>query len=217
MRKFRRAVRDGRRIQRTAGAGTLAALKGAALAQAAGRVVAKRAARIGSDSGPDAGGPSRIRAYGAREDGGVRRLGDDLYAMFRRIGAAGGSICVVRDGNRDHRDRRFGSASNIRSGRRHTEPICRRVVCPGTLSIDCRRCSGHALVWSRHDSPASSGHPKFQTIGLITRKRRPRPTLRGIPPVCSVSSAVARRQDLRARDGHRACRRHPAIASFGRP
>ena len=44
MRKFRRAVRDGRRIRHTAGAGTLAALKGAVLAQAAGRVVAKRTA-----------------------------------------------------------------------------------------------------------------------------------------------------------------------------
>jgi len=44
MKKFRRAVRDGRRIQRTAGAGALAALKGAALAQAAGHVVAKRTA-----------------------------------------------------------------------------------------------------------------------------------------------------------------------------
>ena len=44
MKKFRHAVRDGRRIQRTAGAGTLAALKGAALARAAGHVVAKRTA-----------------------------------------------------------------------------------------------------------------------------------------------------------------------------
>ena len=44
MKKLRRAVRDGRRIQRTARAGTLAVLKGAALAQAAGHVVAKRTA-----------------------------------------------------------------------------------------------------------------------------------------------------------------------------
>ena len=44
MKKPRRAVRDGRRMQRTARAGALAALKGAALAQATGHVVAKRAA-----------------------------------------------------------------------------------------------------------------------------------------------------------------------------
>ena len=44
IKKLRRAVRDGQRIQRTADAGTLAALKGATLAQAAGHVVAKRTA-----------------------------------------------------------------------------------------------------------------------------------------------------------------------------
>ena len=44
MKKIKRAVRDGRRLQRTASAATRAALKGAALAQAAGHVVAKRTA-----------------------------------------------------------------------------------------------------------------------------------------------------------------------------
>ena len=44
MKKVRRAVRDGRRMQRTARAATRAALKGAALAQATGHVVAKRTA-----------------------------------------------------------------------------------------------------------------------------------------------------------------------------
>ena len=44
MRKVRRAVRDGRRLQRTATAATRAALTGAALAHATGHVVAKRTA-----------------------------------------------------------------------------------------------------------------------------------------------------------------------------
>jgi hypothetical protein len=44
MRKIRRAVRDGRRLQRTATAATRAALTGVALAQATGHVVAKRTA-----------------------------------------------------------------------------------------------------------------------------------------------------------------------------
>jgi hypothetical protein len=44
MKKIKRAVRDGRRMQRTASAATRAALKGAALAQATGHVVAKRTA-----------------------------------------------------------------------------------------------------------------------------------------------------------------------------
>lgn len=43
MKKLRRAVRDGRRMQRTTRAGAIAARKGADLAQAAGHVVAKRA------------------------------------------------------------------------------------------------------------------------------------------------------------------------------
>jgi hypothetical protein len=44
MKKIRRAVRDGRRLQRTASAATRAAVKGAGLAQATGHVVAKRTA-----------------------------------------------------------------------------------------------------------------------------------------------------------------------------
>jgi hypothetical protein len=44
MRKIKRAVRDGRRLQRTATAATRVALRGVALAQATGDVVAKRTA-----------------------------------------------------------------------------------------------------------------------------------------------------------------------------
>lgn len=44
MKQIKRAVRDGRRLRRTASAATRAALEGAALAQAAGHVVAKRTA-----------------------------------------------------------------------------------------------------------------------------------------------------------------------------
>ena len=44
MNKLRRAARDGRRMQRTASAATRTALKGAALAQATGDVLAKRTA-----------------------------------------------------------------------------------------------------------------------------------------------------------------------------
>jgi hypothetical protein len=44
MKKIRRAIRDGRRLQRTARAASRAALKGSALAQATSHVVAKRTA-----------------------------------------------------------------------------------------------------------------------------------------------------------------------------
>jgi hypothetical protein len=44
MKKIRRAVRDGRRLQRTASATRRAVLKGAALTQATGHVMAKRTA-----------------------------------------------------------------------------------------------------------------------------------------------------------------------------
>lgn len=44
MKKIKRAVRDGRRLQRTAHATRRAVRKGAALAQATGHVIAKRAA-----------------------------------------------------------------------------------------------------------------------------------------------------------------------------
>jgi hypothetical protein len=44
MKKIRRAVRDSRRLQRTASAASRAALKGAALAQATNHVAAKRTA-----------------------------------------------------------------------------------------------------------------------------------------------------------------------------
>jgi hypothetical protein len=44
MKKIRRAVRDGRRLRRTASTTAHASLKGAALAQAAGHVAAKRTA-----------------------------------------------------------------------------------------------------------------------------------------------------------------------------
>ena len=43
MKKIRRAIRDGRRLQRTARAASRAALKGSALAQATSHVVAKQA------------------------------------------------------------------------------------------------------------------------------------------------------------------------------
>jgi hypothetical protein len=74
-------------------------------------------------------------------------------------------ICIVRDCNRF--EAVAGAVSNTRRGHRQSEPICHRMVCPDPLPIDCRLGAGRALVWSRHEPRASSGHPKFQAVGLM--------------------------------------------------